>query len=430
MKNKKILIIIFLVFILVGSFLVKKLNQNNFDHSPSANDHSSIAHYTCGMHPSVNVSVEEYNKGSVNCPICNMKLIPVYKEQNAQEDLVYYGCGMEGAEHVFFIKEGELKNCPICGMPLKKLTQKQAQDLKGVVSQVKIQGEQTRLAGVQTQPAQKRHLFKKIRTVGQVAFDPQLVVAQEEFISSLATLEKMQQGGIAEIKERADNSADSSRKKLRLLGLSDEQIKELETSRQLQTSLILPEEKMWIYGEVYEYEVNWVKQGTEVIVSASSVPGKEFKGVISSINPILNPKTRSVTFRAEVDNPGLNLKPQMYVDITIMSMYKGPDGEGMVLAIPMDAVLDTGTRRIVWVDKGNGEYEGRETQLGPEAVAQIEGGEAKFYPVIKGIAEGEMVVSKANFLIDSQSQISGTAASGYGGALDAQEKKAPPVHQH
>ena len=145
---------------------------------------------------------------------------------------------------------------------------------------------------------------------------------------------------------------------------------------------------------------------------------------------MLDPKTRSVKFRVQVDNPDLKLKPEMYVDVVIISMYMSPDGEHMVLAIPKDAVLDTGTRKIVWIDKGNGEYEGREVQIGPEATSAIDGKEVKLYPILKGLSKGELVVTKANFLIDSQSQITGVSAAAYGGALGVEEKKAPPVHQH
>ncbi len=212
-----------------------------------------ILYYTCGMHPSVKVSPEEYNRGQVNCPICNMKLTPVFKEETeGKEGAAYYGCGMEGEEHVFLIQEGQLKNCPICGMPLKKLSQEEADRLKGVVSRVKIRGEQTRLAGVKTEVVKKVHLSKEIRTVGKVAYDPELAVAQEEFISSLRALDKIQKGDIPEIKERAMHLVESSKRKLRLLGLSAEQIEELEREKEVQTSLILPEEKMWIYGNAYE----------------------------------------------------------------------------------------------------------------------------------------------------------------------------------
>ena len=416
-----------------------------------------ILYYTCGMHPSVKVAPEEYNKGSVNCPICNMKLIPVYSDEGgsasgereeAGDEGVYYGCGVdtEGkcphcdsgeqdaecicGEHSFVIK-GQKMDCPVCGEPLKELTQRDLDKLKGVVSRVKVKSEQARLAGVRTETVSRHRLHKEIRTVGKVAYDPQLAIAQEEFISSLKALDKISEGRISEIEDRVRSLVESSKRKLRLLGMSGEQIKELEEEREIQTSLILPEEKMWIYGDVYEYEMSWVRSGEKVEVTTSSLPGEKFQGVISSVNPVLDPKTRSVKFRAEVDNHELKLKPEMYVDIVIMSMYVSPAGEHMVIAIPRDAVLDTGMRKIVWVDKGLGEYEGRIVELGPEATAKIDEESARFYPVLKGLSEGERVVTKANFLIDSQSQITGIAASSYGGTIGAEEgPKTPPVHQH
>jgi uncharacterized Zn finger protein (UPF0148 family) len=455
-------------FIVLVALVSSLTSCGKKDSSPSerrtAND--EIRYYTCGMHPSVKVSPEEYKRGNVNCPICNMKLTPVHKEEagadlsskafppeadpplaEAKEEDAYYGCGVysEGkcphcdfgqrntecicGEHSFIIKEQKM-NCPVCSEPLKKLTQEEADKLKGVVSRVKIKGKQAKLAGVKTEPVRRLHLYKEIRTVGTVAYDPKLAIAQEEFISTLKTLDKIREGTIPEIEERAQRLAESSKRKLRLLGLSNEQIEELGQTKEIQTSLILPEEKMWIYGDVYEYELSWVKVGGEVKVTTSSLPGDVFKGVIASVNPVLDPKTRSVRFRVEINNPELKLKPEMYVDVIIESMYMSPDGAHMVLAIPKDALLDTGTRKIVWVYKGGEEYEGRIIEVGPTSTAVIDEKEVSFYPVLKGLEEGELVVTKANFLIDSQSQITGVAASSYSGAIGAEEEPAPPLHQH
>jgi len=430
-----------------------------------------IQHYTCGMHPSVKVAPEEYNKGAKNCPICNMGLMAVYGKQKTKEDTkdrkilfyrnpmnpkitsslpakdsmgmeyvpvyeetkedaTYYGCGMEGEEHVFYLQgEHEGMTCPVCGMPLKRLSKKEADGLRGVIGKVEIKGEQARLAGVRTEPVKKLHLFKEIRTVGKVAYDPELAIAQEELISTLKALDKMSEGNIPEIKERTMSLAASSKRKLKLLGLSVEQIEELETTREVETSLLLPEEKMWIYGEVYEYDLSWVTPGAKVRVTTSSIPGEEFFGVISSLNPVVDTKTRSVTFRSQVDNADLKLKPEMYVDVVILSLLNSAD-EMEVLAIPKEAVLDTGRRKIVWVDKGNGEYEGKAITIGPEATAMIEGNEVKFYPVLKGVREGEQVVTRANFLIDSQSQLTGTVALVYGGALGSEKEIRRAGHQN
>ncbi|MFC1704036.1 efflux RND transporter periplasmic adaptor subunit [Candidatus Omnitrophota bacterium] len=423
MKSKKI--VIFLIIVAIAAIGVAvTINAKKSDTLPAGSSESNIAYYTCGMHPSVKVSAEEFENGNTMCPICNMMLTPV--QTDVQEQAEYYGCGCVGEEHVFQMKDMEGKNCPICDMPLKKLTEAEADSLKGVVGKVKIKGEQARLAGVQTETAKKLHLYEEIRTVGRVAYDPQLAIAQEEFISSLKASDKMQEGGISEIKERASNLVESARRKLILLGLSIEQIQELEKTKEIYSGLILPEEKMWIYGDVYEYELSWLKVGDKVKVTAASLAGEEIFGIISSVNPVLDAKTRSVRFRAEVDNPNLKLKPEMYVDVVIMGMYTDAEGAHMVLAVPKDAVLDTGIRKIIWIDKGSGEYEGREVQVGPEATATIDEKEAKFYPILSGVAEGEKVVTRANFLIDSQSQISGVAASAYGGALGADDEKGSP----
>jgi len=360
------------------------------DHHQSAQAQPDISHYTCGMHPSVVISPEEYNKGNNICPICKMSLTTIYKEEpQEKEDL---------DDHV--------------------------------VSRVRIKTRETQLAGVESQRIVKQHLTKSIRTVGKVAYDPDLAVAQDEFIAALRANDKIKQGDITGVSQRAKTLIESSRRKLHLLGMSEEQIKELNKMRKSQTSLILPEEAMWIYGEVYEYELSWVKKGVPITVTASAFPGDEFKGAVRSIDSVVNPKTRSIKFRAQVNNPGLKLKPDMYVDIVINSMYLGPEGEHMVLAIPKEAVLDTGTRKIVWVDKGKGQYEGREVIIGQEASLIEDGKKIKFYPLLKGLAEGDKIVTKGNFLIDSQSQITGVAGSAYSGALETEKSTSPKAHQH
>ncbi|MBU4484288.1 efflux RND transporter periplasmic adaptor subunit [bacterium] len=479
-KNKIYIVGVIGALILVSVGIVFFLTTDKSTTMIQGSEEETVLYYTCGMHPSVNVSPDEYEKGSVNCPICNMKLVPVYKEEKTEKgdtkrkvlfyrnpmnpeitssvptkdemgmdyvpvyeevnaDDSYYGCGMEGEEHVFSMKGVAGMKCPICGMPLKKLTKREADSLRGVASRVKIKGEQIKLAGAITIPVRKLHLSKTIRTVGRVAYDPKLAVAEDEYISALRAYDGIKGGSIEEIKRRSGMLVDSSEKKLKLLGLSDDQIIKLRKTRMVHTNLILPEKTMWIYGDVYQYELGWLKPNQKVEVKDPSMPGEIFEGVIISINPVFDSKTRSVIFRAEVDNRELKLKPDMYVDVIIRSTLAGPDGEDLILAIPKNAVLDTGTRKLVWFDKGNGLYEGREIIVGPEATVTENGATSQYFPVMRGAREGELVVTKANFLIDSQSQLSGVASSAYGGALGSEaksddkvdeEKKTVPVHQH
>ena len=354
---------------------------------PVGDTPEGISYYTCGMHPSVRVSVGNYENGDTKCPICFMPLTPVQKS------------GMDTGA--------------VGG---------------NVVSTVVIKTQDLELAGIKTEPVERRRLFKEIRAVGKVAYDPQLAVAQGEFISAVGSYEQSQKGGIEEVTQRARQLVESSRRKLLLLGLSEAQIKGLESSKQVQENLVLPEEEMWVYGDVYEYELDWVKEGSFVKVNPIGMAGEEFYGTIVSINPVVDAQTRSLRFRALVDNLGKKLKPEMYVDIEIMSQYTDPQGGENVLSIPKDALLDTGRRTIVWVDNGEGRFEGRKIEVGPESIDHSED-PRKYYPVLKGLEEGEMVVTKGNFLIDSQSQITGVAASAYGGAL-GNEPAAPPGGAH
>lgn len=372
---------------MVLALLIPSLNYAAEDHKkehvlvPVKDEENHISHYTCGMHPSVHISVENYDKGNIQCPICFMPLTPVMNH-------ISNGQAIDG----------------------------------NTISKVVIKANELKLAGVQTEPVKRQQLFKEIRAVGKVAYDPQLAIAQDEFISAVRSYEKAKQGGLDEITTRAYSLIESSKRKLALLGLNENQIQTLEETKEAQSSLVLPSEKMWIYGDVYEYELNWIKEGAYITAKPIGLAGEEFYGKIVSINPVVDPQTRSVRFRAMIDNPNQRLKPQMYVDILIMSQYTSLDGEQDVLSIPKSAFLDTGRRKIVWVAKENGQFEGRRVELGPEAVGHSED-LRKYYPVISGLAEGEMVVTKGNFLVDSQSQITGVVSSSYGGAL--QESEAP-----
>ncbi|MFH1378984.1 MAG: efflux RND transporter periplasmic adaptor subunit [bacterium] len=371
---------------------------SNKDHQ-SHKSTDNIAYYTCGMHPSVHINPEDYND-DVLCPICNMKLIPVMKEVSQQPT-------------------GHDMNNMNTGEGLQKETK------------IRINQSQADLAGVKTEHVRKLHLFKEIRTIGKIAYDPEMAITQDEYISALKAVEQTDQSNIPEIRERAQNLLLSAHRKLQLLGLSSAQIGDLKKTRSIQQNLILPEKEMWVYGDVYEYELSWVKIGSKLKVTTTSLPGKEFRGTISSINPVLDPKTRSVRFRAIIDNTDLELKPEMYVNITIMSMFQGDDGTHLVLAIPKEAMLDTGSRQVVWVKNDDGSYTGKNVSIGPEATAEVDGQKGKFYPVLKGLQEDDVVVTKANFLIDSQSQLSGSAAAAaYGGSLDSDDKTAASVHQH
>ncbi|PIV57244.1 efflux RND transporter periplasmic adaptor subunit [Candidatus Desantisbacteria bacterium CG_4_10_14_0_8_um_filter_48_22] len=401
-----------------------------------------ISYWTCGMHPSV------HSGKPGKCPICGMDLIPVYKEEKTPE----------GSD---------------AGLALTP------------------QGE--RLAGVKAEKAEYRHLMKEIFTVGRIDYDerrlayitarisgrierlfvdfngakvkkddplvllysPGLVSTQEEYILALKALDRAKEGQSTDEIVDAATLVESTKKRLLYWGVSEQQVQELEKARQADVHMVIYSpiggtvieknvlagdyvrtgdrlyaiadlSRLWVKADVYEYEMSWVRVGQEVEIVSPAYPQEKFIGEITFIDPVLNGKTRSVRIRAELPNSGGRLLPEMFVDVTIRAHL------GSVLAIPKDALLDTGRRKIVYVRRDDGRYVGREVEVGPEATAYDEDGQKqRMLPVLKGLDHGEHVVTKANFLIDSQGQISGSAAAAYGGALEMKEgEKMPAGHKH
>ena len=149
---------------------------------------------------------------------------------------------------------------------------------------------------------------------------------------------------------------------------------------------------VWAVIDIAERDLGALSVGQPVIVRARSYPGREFSGKISVIYPQLNKDTRTARIRIELSNPDFALLPDMYVDAAIDT-----GNAEAVLAVPESAVLDTGSRQAVFVDKGEGRFEPRDVKLGHRGGGYVE--------VREGVAEGEPVVVAANFLIDAESNL-------------------------
>jgi len=149
---------------------------------------------------------------------------------------------------------------------------------------------------------------------------------------------------------------------------------------------------VWGVIDVAERDLGALSVGLPVIVRARSYPGREFVGKISVIYPQVKRETRTARIRIELSNPDSALLPDMYVDAEIITGNPDP-----VLSVPASAILDTGTRQAVFVDKGQGRFEPRDVKLGPRGGGYVE--------IREGVAEGEPVVVSANFLIDAESNL-------------------------
>jgi len=294
-------------------------------------------------------------------------------------------------------KPGE---CGICGMSLVKRETagptgaKPSQGTVMTQTGVYINPEKQQLIGVKKQKVEVRKLAGKILTVGKVAYDPDLFVAQEEYLQSVKTNKNVAENDSNYAAEQPESFTKTARRKLLLLGMSSNEIDDLTTRGKADLRLYLPDandSQVWVYLTIYEYESALVKEGLPVEIETIAYPGEIFKGSIISIAPILNAATRTLNIRALVNNPDNKLKLGMYVNAKITYNL------GNKLAVPQDAVMDSGTRKIVFIADANGYFEPREVTLGSKS----EG----YYEILRGLSDGQEVVTSGNFLVDSESKL-------------------------
>jgi Cu(I)/Ag(I) efflux system membrane fusion protein len=250
-------------------------------------------------------------------------------------------------------------------------------------------------------------------------YSPELVSTQEEYLIALRARKDLVKSPFSEVAASGNSLAESAKRRLKLWDITDEQIRALEESGQAKKTLTLYSpfsgfvlEKMaykgmnvmpgmtlykladlsvvWIYADIYEYELPFIRLGQEASIQLSYIPGETFRGKAVYIYPSLNPETRTAKVRFEFPNPGGRLKPEMYANVEVKVRL------GQKLAVPEGAIIDTGIRQMAIIDKGSGYFEPREVKVG----AKVD----NYYEVIKGLKAGERVVTSANFLIDSESK--------------------------
>jgi len=243
--------------------------------------------------------------------------------------------------------------------------------------------------GVTVSAVEKRELFLTVKAPSRVAYDPTLYSAILEYQET----RKNRSQGSADNQAESDTTVRASKLRLRQMGLSNQQIEEISRPGFDPSNLLLGQAggKVWVYVDIYDYEAAFVKSGQKAEFTSPALPGQKIEGAVRAVDSIVNSETRTLRVRVEVPNPRGELKPEMYLSATIHAAI------GKKLAVPDSAVLDTGVRQLVYVQKAPGQYEPREVRVGREATG--------FYEVLSGLTEGEQVVTSANFLIDSESKI-------------------------
>jgi len=303
------------------------------------------------------------------------------------------------------------------------------------------------IIGVKLAKAELRDLSRSTRTVGRVAVDErklaQIHTKLEGFIENLYVnftgepvrrgqplfsiyspdlLSTQQELILAERNRSQFGStlADSARRRLLLWDMSAEDIDRVVrsgkpqrdviirspvggvvlTKNAIQGTRVMPTDtlyeigdlsRVWILADVYEFDLPYVRVGQTAQVTISSIPDRSWIGRVTFVSPTLDAKTRTAKVRLELDNPGGLLRPDMYTDVILQEPV------GRAVAVPDSAVLQTGTRSIAFVDRGNGQFEPREVRTGVKANG--------YYEIKSGISAGETVAVDANFLIDSESRL-------------------------
>ncbi len=324
---------------------------------------------------------------------------------------------------------------------------------------VRLTEEGIRLAGVQTATAVEGRLARTIRTVGTVTADetriqhfhtrvsgwverlyvnftgqfveqgqpvvaiysPELLASQEEFLRAREAAERFANSDLPEVRKGGDELLAAARRRLLLFDVPEEFITELERTGKPQRNVTLVAHssgyvtskgifhgqqvdpsmmdlftitdlsQVWIDADFYEYEATLLRLGQEATLTLPYDPAFRLTGRIAYIYPTLNPDTRTIKVRFDFANHRLDLKPGMFANVELDT--EGAEG----VIVPESAVIDTGERQIAFVGLGGGRFEPRQVRVGVRSEGRA--------LVLSGVAAGEQVVVKANFLLDSESQL-------------------------
>ena len=421
--------------------------------------------WQCPMHPTI---VQDHPG---DCPICGMKLVQVdaapapgaAAAAAAAPAAPQWQCPMHPS-----IVEDHPGDCPICGMKLVQVEASQTAALPARtapegLSTVTIDAARQQLIGLQVAHVEKGPVGGAWRTSGRVAVDetrvhhvnvkfsgfmeevhanfigrpvrkgepifsiysPELLAAQEEYALALRTRRTLSDAG-GGTGQDGDTLVAASRRKLELWDVPRAAVDRIERTGEVSRTVtfvspatgvvtkkdvvpgmrvnagdmpfeIVDLSRVWVLADAYETDLRHVRPGMHARLALKAFPGRTFEGRVAFIDPMLDPRSRTAKVRVEVANPTGEIRPEMFGEVTL----EGKSREG--LRIPADAVIHSGTRSIVFVALGSGKFEPREVQVGEGGGEHVE--------VVSGVEAGDGVVTRANFLVDSESRLRASLAA-------------------
>jgi Cu(I)/Ag(I) efflux system membrane fusion protein len=409
------------IVLLIAAFLLGRASHpagdpgHGHEAGPQAGEKAGTAAatvYTCSMHPQVRTTDPK-----AKCPICGMDLVPVTRGEDDGDPSVPRLSVSPRSAALMQVETAPVERRAVSASIL----------LYG-----KVDVDETRLRHIAAWvPGRLEKLFVDTTGVevraGQpmvLVYSPPLVAAQQELVQSLEAVRRLPEGAAPSHRAGAQALAAAARDKLTLLGLDEALVEEIARNGRVADRLTLTSpvdgvvtardategmyvetgqriysladlSHVWVQLEAHERDLPWLRVGQPVTFSVRALPGESFRGTVAFIQPTVGEATRTVQVRVNVPNPGRRLKPGMFVTGEVQAPREG----AAPLVVPASAPLVTGRRAVVYVqvEGKTPTFEGREVVLGPKA--------GDHYVVLEGLAEGDLVVTRGAFKIDSELQI-------------------------
>lgn len=488
MKILRLFMIVVVVFVaFAGGVIWKSWFDARERRDPQKTGQRKILHWVDPMHPAYTS-----DKPGI-APDCGMKLVPVYEDGSQGETaasekptgkVLYYsdpqqpayrsqnpGMNPETGNELKPVYENDPASMPMGTIRMSEEKQQLIGVTFGAVtpgagvhsfrSVGKVTMDETRFSKVQTRIdgwIEKVYVdfTGKFVEKGQpllTMYSPEMLASQQEYLLALRSREIMKGSPLSGSQQQSESLIAASRKRLELFSLSEPQIEEITRTQQPITNItiysplsgyvmtrnafpkqrITPEtelytivdlSRVWIVADVFESDASMIQMGMPAQISLSYGGGRKINGRVSYVQPLVDPTTRTLKVRIEIGNPDLLLKPDMFVDVDFGATMSAR------MTVPSEAVLDTGLKKTVFVDRGNGYLEPRQVETGVKVGDRIE--------ITKGLKLNDRVVISSHFLIDSESQLKSSAAGMAGHQHGGPSSKtatsipspAPPATEH
>lgn len=407
--------------------------------SPHSGNNASVAvkkqKYHCPMHPTY------VSDRPGDCPICNMKLVPIVEDggqavskEGQMGEHAKHTSPTDVPGHTGFVLSPDKRQ--MIGLRLSTVENR---DLSFALhTTARVEHDETRLAKIAPRfngwiRSLKVNFTGAPVEKGQSLFtvySPEVLTAEKEYILALKNHEKLKDSPDKEQVLSAQRLMESSRRRLVLWQIGEEEIRDLEVRRAPADEIIFRApfsghvvakvaiegkafmtgetlyeiadlSHLWLRASVFEYEMPMISIGQDAVINFPYLGNQEFPAKVTFIYPHIDALTRRGEIRLELDNPKHLLRPDMWANIEINVVF------GKKLTIPSSAVIDTGSRYIAFVDAADGRLDPRDVKIGTKT--------DDYYEVLEGVKEGEKVVTRALFLVDSESQLK-AAISGMGDA--------------